>query len=135
MKITITRDEIKAMVAYKYQLNNDDFTLHISEPRKRKRNLVEGVKEKLKQHKMSVFDLANALDNHSVFTDGFRNKFLPEKKITAIKRLREYYADNGIPIELFAAKAIVEEWDAFCKYCQRNSFVMNPNELPWRNPS
>jgi len=128
MKITMTRDEIKTLIAERYGLNKEDFTLIIAES-----NMKREMKSK-KNTNDPFYWLINRLTVEELVDPEAKNGFfLYDKKIQAIRSIRQFYSDHGYSCGLNAAKYITEEWDAFSKYCIKNGFVKNPDDLPWRN--
>lgn len=125
MKITVTRDEVKEMIANKLGLKVRDFTLVIA----------PSVTTPLFSKIPMLNDLVDYLIKEEVVTpsEGRNLVILPGKKIQAIRAVRSFYYDNKYPCELSAAKAIVEEWDLFVAGCKRiNGFITNPDDFPWR---
>ncbi len=106
MKIVLTKNEVKAMVAHRFGSKVDDFTLVISEPSIRKPTMLD--------------ELVGRLEKLDVFVSEHKNVIKSDKLITAIKELRQFYADKGFTILLADAKTAIEEWPLFYPYCKKN---------------
>jgi hypothetical protein len=119
MKISLTIDEVKSMVATKMGLGEGTFDLSISYPSKAKNTPFNNLLQRLIK--------IGALPFPSLSIE-------PSHKIQAIREFRQFYLDNGISCGLGEAKCAIEEWPQFFKYATKNG-LPTLSELecrPWR---
>lgn len=130
MKIIVTRDEIKKLIAQKLILEMSSFVLVISDEKKKTKK-----KNENQLTKIPLLDkLIARLKEKEVFSQSNTHMiFAFNKKLEAIREVDQFYIDNGVSCGLATAKTIVEEWDTFVKHCYKiKGFIINPCALSWR---
>jgi len=123
MKITLTHDEVKQLLANRIKMGLNMFELNISD-------------EPENHSKSKLLDeLIVFLKNCNVFApNGEHRVFAIDKKMDAIKGILDFYNYHRILCGFEAAKSIVEQWDRFVVHCHEiGGFVTNPDALPWQD--
>jgi hypothetical protein len=104
MKITVTLDDIKALILDKYNLPKDTFVT------------IVGLNEEITP------EVNRVLDALSPFINPMTHTVYPDTKIMAIKTLRGLFVDNSSldkrsSLGLMDAKCTIEDYPAFRTHC------------------
>lgn len=118
MKLTLTIDEVREIIAGKFGILPKNWELAITYPNR--------VMKEKKGEITSFYELTDVMQNEDLFVNNdYKIGIRADMKIPAIKAVRQYYYDNKNELGLYEAKTLIENWRQFVDYCIANPF-------PWK---